>query len=147
MTQQLCPAHRAQEIAARLSPGQKSTIRHMDETFVVLGCSEATALRLSRPSRSGTRPALTQWKMVEGGEYAAYKHFALTEIGLAVRAHAEPDYYTKPAEAILGDSVICLRCSATLATYADACTADLGDQCPGFVAIEAAVAQARAQSA
>jgi hypothetical protein len=41
-------------------------------------------------------------------------------------------------ERALGNSVICERCGATLATYADACTADLADMCPGFVAIETA---------
>lgn len=34
--------------------------------------------------------------------------------------------------------VICERCGATLATYADRCSADLADACPGFNAIEAA---------
>jgi hypothetical protein len=32
---------------------------------------------------------------------------------------------------------ICHRCGATLATYADKCSADLSDACPGFLAIEA----------
>jgi len=36
----------------------------------------------------------------------------------------------------LADSVICQRCHATLHTFADACTADLADVCPGFLAIE-----------
>jgi hypothetical protein len=53
------------------------------------------------------------------------------------------DYYTKPAEAILGDSVICEQCGATMATYADKCSADLDVACPGFVAIEDAVKLAR----
>lgn len=57
------------------------------------------------------------------------------------------DYYTKPAEAILGDSVICVRCGATMATYADKCSADLDDACPGFVRIEEAVAIARTSRA
>ncbi len=40
-------------------------------------------------------------------------------------------------EAALGDGrSICRRCNATLATYGDACTAGLGDRCPGFRAIE-----------
>ena len=41
-------------------------------------------------------------------------------------------------ERSLGDSVICSRCSATLRAYADACTADLQELCPGFLAIEQA---------
>lgn len=41
-------------------------------------------------------------------------------------------------EQSLGDSVICGRCMATLATFADVCTAALNDPCPGFAAIEAA---------
>lgn len=39
-------------------------------------------------------------------------------------------------ERTLSDSVICSKCSATLATFADACTADLCEMCPGFMAIE-----------
>lgn len=39
-------------------------------------------------------------------------------------------------EGKLGSSVICTRCGATLDTYADACSADLADPCPGFMTIE-----------
>lgn len=42
----------------------------------------------------------------------------------------------------LPDGAICNRCGATLATYADQCTAALDDPCPGFVALEEALAQA-----
>ncbi len=56
---------------------------------------------------------------------------------------SDPAYYTQPAETILGNRVICERCGATMQTYADACTADLGDACPGFVAIEEAVKESR----
>lgn len=38
----------------------------------------------------------------------------------------------------LGDKVICGRCGATLDTFADQCSADLDDPCPGFVAIDEA---------
>ena len=55
-------------------------------------------------------------------------------------------YYTQPAEAVLGDQVICDRCGATMATYADACTAALDDPCPGFLTIEDAVALAKGGS-
>lgn len=41
-------------------------------------------------------------------------------------------------ECSLGDSIICQMCNATLKTYADACTADLQEMCPGFIAIEKA---------
>lgn len=34
--------------------------------------------------------------------------------------------------------VICDRCGATLDTFADACTADLADPCPGFMAVDGA---------
>lgn len=37
-----------------------------------------------------------------------------------------------------GDRSICSRCGATLATFADACTADLDDACPGFLAVDKA---------
>ena len=38
----------------------------------------------------------------------------------------------------LGTATICTRCGATLATYADKCSADLSEQCEGFHRIEAA---------
>jgi ribosomal protein L40E len=41
-------------------------------------------------------------------------------------------------ERSLGDSVICQKCKATLETFADACTAGLQEQCPGYLAIEQA---------
>lgn len=36
----------------------------------------------------------------------------------------------------LGSGVICARCGATLATYADRCVADLDEQCAGRDAID-----------
>ncbi len=39
-------------------------------------------------------------------------------------------------EAALGNETICNRCGATVATFSDQCTADLLDQCPGFLRIE-----------
>ena len=39
-------------------------------------------------------------------------------------------------EAALAGKVICDRCGATLETYAEACTAELSERCPGFEAIE-----------
>ena len=41
-------------------------------------------------------------------------------------------------ERMLGDSIICQACGATLQTFADACTAGLLDRCAGFEAIEQA---------
>lgn len=38
--------------------------------------------------------------------------------------------------ATLGDSQICERCGATFKTMNDACTADLLDPCPGFLAVD-----------
>jgi hypothetical protein len=40
-----------------------------------------------------------------------------------------------------GTGSICQRCGATLDTFADACTADLTDPCPGFLAIDRAKAE------
>lgn len=40
-----------------------------------------------------------------------------------------------------GDDPICPRCSATLDTFADVCSADLTDACPGFLAIDNAKAE------
>lgn len=54
-----------------------------------------------------------------------------------------PAYYTQDAEAVLGEEVICRRCGATMQTYAVACAAALDDPCPGFVAIEEAIAAGR----
>jgi hypothetical protein len=36
----------------------------------------------------------------------------------------------------LGSQVICERCGATYATFADQCDAALDDPCPGFVMID-----------
>ena len=54
----------------------------------------------------------------------------------AVKAQAEKDRRAR-VEA-LGDKVICDRCGATLADYADKCAAALNEACPGFQAIERA---------
>lgn len=43
----------------------------------------------------------------------------------------------------IGARVICGRCGATLATYADKCSADLDERCPGFNAID--LVQSRAE--
>jgi len=43
----------------------------------------------------------------------------------------------KRLEDALGDGqIICQRCGATLATYADACPAEIGEPCPGLLAME-----------
>lgn len=39
-------------------------------------------------------------------------------------------------EAALGSETICERCGATVATFSQQCSADLLDQCPGFLRIE-----------
>lgn len=36
----------------------------------------------------------------------------------------------------IGPGVICPRCQATFATYAEACKADLAERCPGFNAVD-----------
>lgn len=36
----------------------------------------------------------------------------------------------------IGPGIICERCQATLSTYADRCTADLAEHCPGFNAVD-----------
>jgi hypothetical protein len=41
-------------------------------------------------------------------------------------------------ERTLGDSVICVTCSAKLGTFADACTAGFEEWCPGFIAVKKA---------
>jgi ribosomal protein L40E len=42
-----------------------------------------------------------------------------------------------------GGRVICTRCRATLSTYADKCSADLDERCPGFNAVD--LVQCRAE--
>lgn len=42
----------------------------------------------------------------------------------------------KAVEAALGDREICDRCKATFQNWADLCTAPLGEECPGFKAID-----------
>jgi len=44
-------------------------------------------------------------------------------------------------DAKFGANSICDRCGATLDTFADACSADLDDACPGFLAIDNAKAE------
>ena len=45
----------------------------------------------------------------------------------------------KRLEDALGDGrIICERCGATLATYADVCPAEIGDPCPGLLAMDKA---------
>jgi hypothetical protein len=41
----------------------------------------------------------------------------------------------------LGAGVICKRCGATLATFADLCEAELDEACDGFLRIDAAIAK------
>ncbi len=36
----------------------------------------------------------------------------------------------------VGPGVICSRCGARYATYADVCSADLDERCPGFIVID-----------
>jgi ribosomal protein L40E len=36
----------------------------------------------------------------------------------------------------LAGKVICARCGATIKTYADKCSADLDERCPGFEAVD-----------
>lgn len=69
------------KVARGLSRGQKSTVLHMDAEFRMLGCSEATAIRLSKPY--GLRPALTTSRKSEAGILL----FALNAGGLAVQKH------------------------------------------------------------
>jgi ribosomal protein L40E len=47
-------------------------------------------------------------------------------------------------ENAIHQEVICDRCGATLETYADVCTAQLNERCPGFVLIENTLNEIRA---
>jgi hypothetical protein len=65
-------------IAARLTPGQRSTVRYMTPTACVLGCSEATARNLLRGGPR--RPPLT---FVQPGQ--PYAKYGLNALGEQVR--------------------------------------------------------------
>lgn len=52
-------------------------------------------------------------------------------------------YITDGAAKKLGDECICSRCGATLASYADLCSAALDERCPGFERIEQVVAETK----
>lgn len=43
----------------------------------------------------------------------------------------------------IGAGVICSRCGASFVSYADKCTADLDERCPGFNAVD--LVQTRAE--
>lgn len=66
------------KVALRLNVGQRSTILGLGVEPCVLGCSEPTAIRLSRPA--SYRPALT--RRVDA---TPFPKFALTEAGVAVK--------------------------------------------------------------
>lgn len=66
-------------VAKALSPGQRSCILNLSDTFQILGCSEPVANRLC----SGTpgRPALVE----EGGRKDGFRTFRLNSLGLTIR--------------------------------------------------------------
>jgi hypothetical protein len=68
------------KIANELNRGQQSTIRGLDENYCLLGCGEPFAFRMSKATTR--RPALTKWIKADDG----YKHFALTDVGVLVKA-------------------------------------------------------------
>lgn len=67
-------------LPVRLTPGQRSTLLGLDGRYQVLGCGEATAIRLC--TATATRPAL-----VEEGPRSAegWRTFRLTGQGLAAQ--------------------------------------------------------------
>jgi hypothetical protein len=69
-------------IYGKLSRAQISTIAGLDDTYCILGCAEACAIRLTKAN--GRRPALVKMRQGE-----RYKEFALTREGAAIRAYAE----------------------------------------------------------
>lgn len=73
---------KAEQVSARLNRNQRSTILGLDATPCILGCAEATAARLAKPS--GNRPALT---IETQGE--RYKLYALSPLGAEVKAILE----------------------------------------------------------
>lgn len=52
------------------------------------------------------------------------------------RAREQRERVWEIVEQQLGGRTICGRCHCTLVTFADKCTADLDQRCPGFEAIE-----------
>lgn len=49
-----------------------------------------------------------------------------------------PDESARAGQELGDGREICGRCGATMHTYADRCSADLAERCPGFEAVEAA---------
>jgi hypothetical protein len=71
-----------EQITARLTPNQRSTILGLDHEPCILGCAEAAAKRLAVPN--GARPALVVQTQGE-----KWPNFALNTRGLAIKAHLE----------------------------------------------------------
>lgn len=61
----------------------------------------------------------------------------MTDRYIAMRRRA-----SQLTEERIGDGIICHRCHATFATFADKCTADLAERCPGFERIDVVKMQA-----
>jgi hypothetical protein len=69
-------------IVARLRPGQRATIMGLDGGPSVLGCSEDTARRMTKPAAS--RPPLVSHHAADDDN--PFPRFALTDWGQAVKA-------------------------------------------------------------
>lgn len=77
--------YRSRSIAIRLSMAQVRLIQSLSSEPEILGCAEVAAKRLTKPTASGSRPALVrQVRHADGGSL-----FALTDAGLAVQAELE----------------------------------------------------------
>lgn len=68
----------AKRIAGELTPGQRSTIKGLDDEFCMLGCAEDCARRLA--VHKSNRPALTRMRRTDDGPL-----FALTPAGFMVK--------------------------------------------------------------
>lgn len=68
----------ARRVARELTPGQRSTIKGLDDEFCMLGCAEDCARRLA--VHKSNRPSLTRMRRTDDGPL-----FALTPAGFMVK--------------------------------------------------------------
>lgn len=61
------------------------------------------------------------------------------------RAREQRERVWAIVEQKLAGKVVCVRCHATVATFADRCEADLDERCPGFEAIDIVLVAAERQ--
>jgi len=81
-------------------------------------------------------PRCVNWREIT---YADFRNEVLEPVSRAAFWQAiSIDTYGEIRRQKQRGRIICERCCAMLATYADACAAKIGDRCPGLLAVERA---------